>query len=324
MQPLSKKQIALLPVYNNIFPKEKLAPSAKFKGFYVIASKPIKGPFEFDSLALSLSARFEEGSAALAEAAVKTEDGWSGLYKLFYVSPNYKKTFKEQSDAFAKVECDTLIPKKPALAFKYQITVLGRAKISFLAAAFTRAKAAYDDSLGLETLDLRDFEIPLKPVSQMLYADKKLRRRICSPACLKMVLAHYGKDLPLEEILKGVYDEGAEIYGSWPLNTAFAAQLGLAAAVVRCSSLAQVEGELYKGRPLIVSIAYKDGALKNAAVKKSEGHLVVICGFDADGNVIVMDPAASKEQNVRRIYDRKQFAAAWLKNKKGIAYAIGE
>ena len=324
MQPLSKKQIALLPVYNNIFPKDKLKASAVFKGFYVAASKPVKGPFDFDSLTMSLSARFENGAAALVEAAVKTEDGWSGLYKLFYISPEYKKTFKEQNDAFAKVEGDTLISKKPASAFKYQVTVLGRAKLDFLAAAFTRAKAGYDASLALETLDLKDFELPLKPVSQMSYGDKKLRRRICSPACLKMVLAHYGKDLPLGEVLKGVYDEGAEIYGSWPLNTGFAAQFGLAAAVVRCSSLAQAEGELYKGRPLIVSIAYKEGALKNAPAKKSEGHLVVICGFDARGNVIVMDPAASKESGVRRIYDRKQFASAWLKNKKGIAYAIGE
>ena len=52
--------------------------------------------------------------------------------------------------------------------------------------------------------------------------------------------------------------------------------------------------------------------------------MVVICGFDAEGNVIVMDPAAKTEKEVRRVYDRKQFASAWIKNKKGLAYAIGE
>lgn len=324
MHHLSKKQIALLPVYNTIFTKEQLAVSAQFKGFYVIASKTIKAPFDFNSLTLSLSAKLNKNSAVLVEASVKTEEGWSGLYKLFYVSADYKKTFKPQKDSFASVESDILFPKKSASAFKYQLTVLGKAKIDFLTAAFTKTGAKYDSSLALETLDLKDFEIPLKPVSQMQYADKKLRGRICSPVCLSMVLNYYGKKVSLEDTLKGVYDEETGVYGTWPLNTAFAAQQGLGAAVVRCSSLAQAEGELYKGRPLIASIAYKEGALKNAAAKATPGHLVVICGFDAEGNVIVMDPAAKTEKEVRRVYDRKQFASAWIKNKKGLAYAIGE
>ncbi|MDD6172734.1 MAG: peptidase C39 family protein [Elusimicrobiaceae bacterium] len=324
MHHLSKKQIALLPVYNTIFTKEQLAVTAQFKGFYVIASKAIKAPFDFNSLTLSLSAKLNKNSAVLVESAVKTDKGWSGLYKLFYVSADYKKTFKPQKDDFASVEGDILFPKKSASAFKYQLTVLGKAKIDFLTAAFTKNGAKYDSSLALETLDLKDFEIPLKPISQMQYADKKLRTRICSPACLTMVLNYYGKKVSLEDALKGVYDEESAIYGTWPLNTAFAAQQGLGAGVVRCSSLAQAEGELYKGRPLIASIAYKEGQLKNAAVKSTQGHLVVICGFDAEGNVIVMDPAAKTEKEVRRVYDRKQFASAWIKNKKGLAYAIGE
>lgn len=324
MHHLSKKQIALLPVYNTIFTEENLPVAAQFKGFYVIASKAIKAPFDFNSLTLSLSAKLNKGSAVLVEASVKTEKGWSGLYKLFYVSADYKKTFKPQKDAFARVDCDVLKPQKSAAAFKYQLTVLGKAKINFLTAAFTKTGAKYDSSLALETLDLKDFEIPLTPVSQMQYPDKKLRGRICSPACLTMVLNYYGKKVSLQDTIKGVYDEESSLYGVWPLNTAFAAQQGLGAAAVRCSSLAQAEGELYKGRPLIASIAYKEGALKNAAIKASDGHLVAICGFDADGNVIVMDPAAKTEKEVRRVYDRKQFASAWIKNKKGLAYAIGE
>lgn len=324
MPHLSKKQIALLPVYNTIFTKEQLSATAKFKGFYVIASKAIKAPFDFDSLVLSLSAKLGKDSAVLLEAAVKTEKGWSGLYKLCYISADYKKTFNPQKDAFAKVEGDILKPIKKAFSYKYQITVLGKADINFLSVAFTKSGAKYDSVLAMETLDLRDFEIPLEPVSQMEFDDKKLRSRICSPTCVNMLLNFYGKKVSLEETLKGVYDEEAEIYGSWPLNTAFAAQQGLGAGVVRCSSLAQAEGELYKGRPLIVSIAYKEGALKNAAIKQTQGHLVIITGIDAGGNIIVVDPAAKTAASTRRIYDRKQFASAWLKNKKGLAYAIGE
>jgi len=321
---LNAKQIAVLPAYTKIFTEKHLQPTAKFKGFYVIVSKTIKAPFVFDSLNLSLSAKLDKDSAVLVEAAVKTEKGWSGLYKIFYISNDYKKTFKPQKDVFAAVDCDIIKPIKGGLAYKYQITVLGKTKLNFLTAAFTKAGAPYDRELAEDTLELTDFEIPLKPVCREQYADKNLRGKICSPCALKTVLDYYGKKVSLEDTVKGVYDEEAGIYGTWPLNTAFASQQGLGAGVVRCCSLAQAEGELYKGRPLIVSIAYKEGKLKNAAVKSTEGHLVVICGIDKKGDIIVMDSAAKDENSVRRIYNRKEFAAAWLKNKKGIAYAIGE
>ena len=321
---LNAKQTAILPAYTKIFTQKQLQPAAKFKGFYVIVSKATKAPFVFDSLTLSLSAKLDKDSAVLLEAAVKTEKGWSGLYKIFYLSDDYKKTFKPQKDAFAAVDCDIIKPVKGGLAYKYQITVLGKAKINFLTAAFTRSGAPYDRELAEDTLDLKDFEIPLNPVSREQCPDKNLRGKICSPCALKTVLDYYGKKLSLADVIKGVYDQEAKIYGTWPLNTAFASAQGLAAGVVRCCSLAQAEGELYKGRPLIVSVAYKEGKLKNAAVKSTQGHLVVICGIDKNGDIIVMDSAAKDEKSVRRVYNRKQFAAAWLKNKKGIAYAIGE
>lgn len=321
---LNAKQTAILPAYTKIFTADKLKPTAKFKGFYVIVSKTLKSPFVFDSLTLSLSAKLDKDSAVLVEAAVKTEKGWSGLYKIFYLSNDYKKTFKPQKDTCAAVDCDVIKPVKGGLAYKYQITVLGKAKLNFLTAAFTKAGAPYDPILAQDTLELKDFEIPLSPVCREQYPDKNLRGKICSPCALKTVLDYYGKKVPLQDVVKGVYDQEAKICGTWPLNTAFASQQGLAMGVVRCCSLAQAEGELYKGRPLIVSIAYKEGKLKNAAVKSTEGHLVVICGIDKQGDIIVMDSAAKDEKSVRRIYNRKQFAAAWLKNKKGIAYAIGE
>lgn len=319
---LSKTQLALLPSHNIFFSGKQIKPLKINKDLSVIVSKSIKAPFSFNSIVLSLSAKLDKDAAVLLQASVKTEEGWSGLYKLAYISQNYKKTFEPQNDDFAKTDVEVLLPKKPATHFKYQITVLGKVKINMLCAALTNSSAFYDEELAQETLDLKDFEIPVPQISQKEFEDKALANKICSPAALASVLNYYGKKVTLKDTIAAVYDEGAKIYGTWPLNTAFAAQLGLSAFTVRCCSLAQAEGEIYKGKPLTVSVAYKKGGLKNAPTPSTAGHLLVICGFDKDGNIIAMDPAAKTAAQTRRVYDRKQFAEAWLNNKKGIAYAI--
>ncbi|MDR1123258.1 MAG: C39 family peptidase [Elusimicrobiota bacterium] len=320
MRTLPPSQLALLPAHNILHEQDAFEARIINDKLSVIISKTVKAPFAFDSLVLSVSARLAAGGALLAQAAVQTDEGWSGFYKLFYISHGYKKTFAPQRDKFASVDTDILTPRGPARRFKYKITLLGRAEISLICAALTRAGARYDRALAVETLGLRDRILPLRPVPSARLKDKKLAARVCSPAALTAVLNYMGKKIKLSQAVKGVYDEGAKIYGAWPLNTAFAAQQGLGAVFMRCASLAQAEGEVLRGRPLIVSLAYKEGGLKNAPVRATAGHLVVIAGFDAAGNIVAADSAAHTP--ALRIYDRAQFARAWLGNKRGAAYAI--
>ena len=320
MKTLPASQLALLPAHNIVHAQDAFEARRVNDKLSVIISKPIKAPVDFDSMVLSVCARLSSGGALLAQAAVKTDKGWSGFYKLFYISRDYKKTFAPQSDKFASVDADILTPRGPARYFKYQITILGRADVGLICAALTRAGARYSRSLAEETLGLKDFMLPITPVLRSQIKDKKLAGRVCSPAALTAVLNYMGKKIILPQTIEGVYDESAKIYGAWPLNTAFAAQQGMRAVFMRCSSLAQAEGEVLQGRPLIVSLAYKEGELKNAPVRATAGHLVVIAGFDAAGNVAAADSAS--DTATLRVYDRAQFARAWLGNKKGAAYAI--
>jgi hypothetical protein len=58
--------------------------------------------------------------------------------------------------------------------------------------------------------------------------------------------------------------------------------------------------------------------------KETKGHFVVITGFDKRGDIVTLDPAAPSAKKARTVYGRKEFAAAWLKNKKGLFYFIWE
>jgi len=73
----------------------------------------------------------------------------------------------------------------------------------------------------------------------------------------------------------------------------------------------------------VASIASRPGELSGFLFSGgTNGHLVVIVGFDASGDPIVNDPAAWSNQTVRRVYDRAQFERVWLRGSDGTAYVI--
>ena len=118
------------------------------------------------------------------------------------------------------------------------------------------------------------------------------------------------------------YDTGYSGTGNWPFNTAYAAGRAGHAFVTRLRSLREAEPFIVAGIPLVVSISFGSGRLSGAPISASNGHLVVVRGFTAAGDVLVNDPAAATRAGVRRTYDRGQFEDAWIPRSGGLAYVI--
>ncbi|MCA1645364.1 MAG: C39 family peptidase, partial [Chloroflexi bacterium] len=122
---------------------------------------------------------------------------------------------------------------------------------------------------------------------------------------------------------RSTYDAAYRGTGNWPFNTAYAARFGLNAFVTQLRSLAEVERFVRAGIPVVASIASGPGELNGFLFSGgTNGHLVVIVGFDATGQPIVNDPAAWTNSAVRRIYDRGQFEHVWLRGSAGTVYII--
>jgi len=161
----------------------------------------------------------------------------------------------------------------------------------------------------------------------------------CSPTATSMVLGYYDA-LPdpttytyvpkghvnpwVDHAARMTYDHAYQGTGNWPFNTAYAAPLAGSAFVTRLRSLREAEQLIKAGIPVIASIAFDRGQLSGAPISASDGHLLVIVGFTATGDVVVNDPAAADRAGVRRTYDRGQFENVWLPRSGGTVYVISD
>jgi hypothetical protein len=119
-----------------------------------------------------------------------------------------------------------------------------------------------------------------------------------------------------------VFDWLYDGHGNWPFNTAYAATYGLEGYVARFNNLAQVERWIAADVPVIFSLAWGPGELTGAPLLWSSGHLMVLVGFDADGDPVLNDPAAPGDDTVRRTYLREEFERLWLEHTNGTVYLI--
>lgn len=170
----------------------------------------------------------------------------------------------------------------------------------------------------------------------------------CSPTSTEMVVEYWGHrpaaadlawlppghaDPTVDQAARATYDSAYRGTGNWPFNTAYAGTFGLDAHITRLRSLSDAESYIAMGIPVITSQSFRAGEI-NGADYDTEGHLMVIVGFTANGDVIVNDPASPGDAAVRHVYPRRQFENVWLRTKRrtadgkvadgsgGIAYII--
>ena len=180
--------------------------------------------------------------------------------------------------------------------------------------------------------NLLAFATPVHPLASLPYAsDARIldvparsqyvvenERGWCSPTSLSMVNAYHGIDRSVEETARAVVDRAYNGTGNWAFNVAFSGHLGLRAVVAYLQNLDHAQRLIERNLPVILSYSWSDGELPGAPVEHSDGHLVVLCGFTAQGDCAVNDPAAPAG---RVVYPRTVIERLWQRN-DGVAYVI--
>lgn len=291
-----------------------------------IYESPIINAMAFKDLIGSWNAEVVDKSEIELMIQVRQGEKWSRWFSYGkWWSTGNSGSIKAQKDDIALMDVDLIkvLGNQNADGFKYRVSLkreditIPSPKIRLISITLNLDKVepqAYKIDKDWE------MELELPQRSQMIVP--QIGNVICSPTSLSMVLEYHGFFEETERVAKGVFDYGAEIYGNWAYNVAYAGSKEFTAYIARFTDLDQIKAMISQGKPLVVSIRTKTAEeLKGAPQAYPSGHLIAVRGFkvvDGVEYIIVNDPAALDNENVRREYLSEQFLNAW----NGVTYCV--
>jgi hypothetical protein len=314
--------------------------------------------FGFNELVASWNATTPNGTWIQVEMQPKMLDGhWAKWYILGRWSSSdsdfHRTSVGGQGDADGFVSIDTFFAKDhPAVAYRLKATLFRRAgstatptltRLNAVAMNLSNQKMTFPSKRTITN----EVDLHLPTYSQEIHHGDFPQydnggEAWCSPTSTSMVVRYWGlayQPMPTEyqwvtDVLgplhpdpwvdytaRAVYDYHYNGAGNWPFNAAYAASRGLVADVTALHNLGEAEPYINAGVPLVASVAWESNKL-DGGIKSTNGHLMVIGGFTANGNVIAYDPASDTDALVRHVYDREQFERAWIPASGGIVYVI--
>jgi hypothetical protein len=289
----------------------------------------------FTAAVPSWSAATPAGSWIEVQLRVGYGERWSQFYRIAqwddHPAGSMRQSFGDQRDADGHVATDTLVLQATADAIQPRILLHATQDRQPSMRGLWIALSGPPNN-AVAALAGATPELAVPPRAQLDYPDGP---NICSPTSVAMLLAYwyartgdarlarFGERQALPEVVAPlVYDPVYEGHGNWGFNTAFAASLGLRAYVARFASLSELAPWVAAGVPPVISVAWGAGALDGAPIPASNGHLLVVAGFDGQGGVIVADPRGDSESEVRRVYAAGQLERAWQNNSAGTTYLV--
>ncbi|MGH3444791.1 MAG: C39 family peptidase [Nocardioidaceae bacterium] len=315
--------------------------------------------FAATSLIASWNAR-TPGDSWLSVEARTSADGvaWSRWYCLGRWAQTdaqiHPASVAGQDDANARVRTDLLDARDPTGWACYQLRVSLLRPLGSTACPSVRLLGAMASRLPQEPPSAvppavsaagpaRGVELDVPAYSQQLHRGRYSHwdsggGSWCSPASTSMVLGTWGlgpapddygwvgpgPDPWIVHAARRVFDYAYRGAGNWAFNTGYAAGLGASAFVTRLRSLAEAELFVAAGIPVVATLRFEEGELAGSGYD-TDGHLLVVTGFDAAGDVICHDPASHRIPDniaVRVVYDRAEFERLWLAAAGGVVYVI--
>ncbi|MFC4008638.1 C39 family peptidase [Nonomuraea purpurea] len=247
-----------------------------------------------------------------------------------------------QGDEDGDVAVDTFVARRPVTAYQVRVDLhgagAGLSGLGVMASALPQRPVRPSAPSGAGPVELA---VPRH--SQHAHAGHHPQwdgggANWCSPASVAMVLGYWGLGPGPQELAwvgegdpapivdhaaGGAYDESYQGTGNWAFNVAYAGRFGLSGFVTRLRSAVELERFVRAGIPVITSQSFKAHELPGSCYS-TNGHILVVVGFTAGGDVVVNDPAAPSEAEVRRVYPRAAFENVWLRSSGsgGIAYIL--
>jgi hypothetical protein len=297
-------------------------------GAYVSPAVEAELPFNEALMAWNI-ARAEGAGFAASVRFARADGSWSAWYHLGRFGSHPKVEGAVTEDAGGKVDVDCFAAKGLYSKYQYRVSFVRGAsgvsprldRVQVLVSNTTDDRKLHDlhaRPARPRTTGALSVNVPFR--SQRA-EDPAIAGRICSPTSVAMVLSYRGIERPTAEVAARALDADHDIYGNWPANVQAAYSYGVPGKLARFRSWDAARVLLEAGQPIVISIRDTKGVLKAAPYARTDGHLLVLTGFDDAGNPRVNDPAARDAERGVTAYDRAQMEEVWLA-RGGLGYVI--
>lgn len=295
-------------------------------GNIVLTSPELPTSLSADEAVVSWNVEATAGAGIKVEARAFTNAHFTKYYVLGIWSKDAgtrpRQSVKNQKDEDGNVLTDTLVLTHPASKIQLRITLEPDAagtlpKIKFLGISLADTHTPLPEAEPNRAAWGKEAVVPSK--TQLGWPGGE---GWCSPTSTAMTLAFWAQslhrpelDIPVPDAARAIFDPVHDGTGNWPFNTAFAGSFpGIRAYVTRFSSVRELEDWTVTGLPVIVSLSYD--ALKGMKRENDPGHLMVCDGFDANGDIVLNDPAHHPERSetARHVFPRANFIKAWRRS----------
>ena len=296
-----------------LFNKSVMFSANEFEGEYtsvvfqndglMLVSEATEGVFISDEINLGGSFKnmltswnaSSEGGTVEVSVSVKLDDGsftgwysWGEWSAIRGISGS-----KSMEDQHGKVDIDILTLKKECQGIvKYRIDIRQTGEQSPIVYNVTLACDKETSALKAPEDTYKKLDVPYRRQMDV----PEIGGSICSATSLSMVLLYYGEqDLDVADVAWGVRDYGAQKFGNWAFNVAYAGELGYN-AYIDYFDIDAIKYAVFTGHPIVCSIRVKAGQLSASGYPgyTTNGHLLCVVGYEEkDGQkwLLINDPA---------------------------------
>lgn len=167
------------------------------------------------------------------------------------------------------------------------------------------------DNMDLSAIvndDPPEIYIPTNFVCQY-NVDPVIGGSICSPTSTVMAIRSYDIEVDPYDFAVDNYDDYWNIFGMWPRAVQNAAGYHLDGAVTRYRTWSQAYDTLAAGGRVVMSVG----------PPLYSGHLMMLAGFDSQGDPLVHDPARQNGEGYK--YNKSSLSQSWF-TKGGVSYTF--
>lgn len=241
--------------------------------------------------------------------------GWSPWLTVGYWKSNLWSSYGATSFNGGKVDVDFVQLNSYCSKWQFQV-LMKRTSAANASASLHKLSFFVSDSRTTTSTNITAI-VNDKPAAIFIptdhfyqYAlDAGIGGNICSPTSTSMVLRSYKIMVDPLQFAKDNYDTYWQMFGVWPKAVQNAAQYGLNGAVTRYRTWSQTREVMAAGGRVVMSVAKP----------LYTGHLIMLAGFNANGDPIVHDPA--RRDGYAYVFDKTALSQSWF-NKGGVAYTF--